>query len=150
MPPTDADVGGLASVLKDSRAGTFTLPISRFIHTTSGRLLRRAGIDDLYADIKQKGWLTTSLPTVCLVGDVPEGGLTADNADSRQYRMIDGNHRLAAIRLLEKEPDSCAPAVIGVDVHAGKSKDTEKHIALSEPVVVKSFVSLCFICLRKI
>ena len=142
MPSTDADVGGLASVLKDSRVGTFTLPVSSFIHTTSGRLLRRAGIDDLYADIKQKGWLKRSLPTVCLVGDVPEGGLTADNVDSRQYRMIDGNHRLAAIRLLEKEPDSCAPAAIDVDVHAGISKDTEKHIALSEPVVVMSCVSL--------
>ena len=61
--------------------------------------------------------------------------------------MIDGNHRLAAICLLEKEPDSCAPAAIDVDVHAGISKDTEKHIALSEPVVVMSCVSLCFICL---
>ena len=58
--------------------------------------------------------------------------------------MIDGNHRLAAIRLLEKEPNSCAPAVSNVDVHAGISKDTEKHIALSEPIVVKSCVSLCF------
>ena len=58
--------------------------------------------------------------------------------------MIDGNHRLAAIRLLKKEPNSCAPAVSNVDVHAGISKDTEKHITLSEPIVVKSCVSLCF------
>ena len=94
MPSQESEAGGLASVLKESRVGTFTL--SNFVHTTSGRLLRKAGIDVLYADIKKKGWLT-------IIGDLPDEGLTVDNANTCQYRMVDGNHRLAAIRLLEKD-----------------------------------------------
>jgi len=62
-----------------------------------------------------------------------------------QYRMIDGNHRLAAIRLLEKDHDPGAPAAIDVDVHFGLSPDIEKHIALSKPdFIVKDFLNVFF------
>lgn len=84
----------------------------------------------------KKGWLTANLPTVCLIGDLPEEGLTSDNDSVRQYRMIDGNHKLAAIRLFMKDHHPCASTAIDADVHVGLSTDIEKHIALSELVII--------------
>lgn len=123
---------GLSSLLSETFVGAFTLPLACFVHTTSGRKLREAGVIDLLSDIKQKGWLSSHTPTVCIVGDVPEGGLTVENAESYQYRMIDGNHRLAALRRLTADNESSAPSAIKVDVHSGISHDTERHIAISK------------------
>lgn len=144
---TNDAAGGLASVLSESRVGTFKLPISSFVHTTSGRLLREAGVNDLYNDIKKKGWLSTNLPTVCLLGDPPEGGLNADNVDSYKYRMINGNHRLKALRRLLEEQDPFAPSAIEVDVHTGLSLDMERHIAFSKCFIFHVFLSLSVLCL---
>lgn len=122
----------LASLLDQTREGAFTLPLSCFLHTASGRPQRQSGILEIRDSIKEHGWLGTPM-TVCLVGDAPDGGLTADIADSRQYRIVNGNHRLAALLLLEKErPPDSSPTMITVDVHVGMTVDTERLVASSE------------------
>lgn len=77
--------------------------------------------------------------TVCLIGSLPNEGLTPERAASRQYRMINGNHRLAALLLLEKElPAGSTQTTIAVDVHVGMTIDVEKHVAFCKCVVCVS------------
>lgn len=145
MPSTKATgLGGVSHVLSETFVGVFTLPLTSFIHTTSGRKLREAGVNDLISDIKQKGWLSNQRPTVCLVGDLPDGGLSVENSGSHQYRMIDGNHRLAALRRLAEDAALSPPTDIKVEVHAGISEDLERHIAISKYCVVFSVCVTAF------
>eukprot|EP00752_Nemacystus_decipiens_P011591 g10293.t1 len=88
--------------------------------------------------------------TACLVGSVPEGGLTEDVAEQQHYRLINGNHRLAALlRLVEEDkvadPPRTSTEAIEVDVHVGLSLERERLIAsnlnTATELVVKTTLS---------
>lgn len=136
MPPlTPPSPLSLATTLEETKLGTYRLPITALQHTSSGRPLHQEGVESIRGSIHEKGWLGSKM-TACLVGDVPAGGLTVDNAPSLQYRLINGNHRLAALVLLleekKRETPSCDATIIEVDVHQPLSVDKERLVASSE------------------
>lgn len=74
--------------------------------------------------------------TACLVGPLPAEEMTEDVAVGQQYRLINGNHRIAALLQLAGEQQdgesSRLPAVVEVEVHAGLSLEQERLVASSE------------------
>lgn len=136
MPARADDDAVLANILDESRVGRFTVPITNLEHTSLGRPLHTDGIKSIRDSITVQGWLGSKM-TVCLVGSIPEGGLTEDAATGHQYRLINGNHRLAALRELQDENKAADPPVpttdfIEVEVHAGLSLEEERLIASSK------------------
>ena len=139
MPPSPADAADLAKVLQGSRLGRYQLPLSALSHTTSGRPLHQTGVATLLASIESNGWLGSPM-TACLVGDAPDGELTPDVAHGRQYLMINGNHRLAALKQFytsKAADDGAAEAdlskyTVEVDVHFGLNEEARRLVASSE------------------
>lgn len=136
MAPPAPDAAGLAQLLALSKVGTFSLPIANLQHTAIGRPLHRVGVSSIRTSIEDQGWLDSKM-TACLVGPTPVGGLeAADVAEQQQYRILDGNHRLAALLEIEAErkkaDPSCEPTFIGVEVHVGMSLEKERIVASSE------------------
>jgi len=140
MPPSPpADAADLAKVLQGSRLGRYQVPLSALSHTTSGRPLHQTGVATLLASIESNGWLGSPM-TACLVGDAPDGELTPDVAHGRQYLMINGNHRLAALKQFytsKAAEDGAAEAdlskyTVEVDVHFGLNEEARRLVASSE------------------
>ena len=136
MPANNADdPATLAKTLAGTKLGTFELPITNLQHTTMGRRIHLDGVSTIRDSIRANGWLGSKM-TACLVGSVPNGGLTEEVALEHQYRLVNGNHRLAALLQLFKEKSaddpSCEPTVIEVEVHAALTLGAQRHIASSE------------------
>lgn len=142
MPPPDRGDTGLAKLLSSKSLGRFSVPLANLEATSTGRPLHETGVLAIRDSIEAQGWLGSKM-TVSLIGDVPEAGLTPEVASTLQYRLINGNHRKAALDRLHAENIAAIPPrqsidVIEVDVLAGLSVENERHIAASE----------CLACLR--
>lgn len=144
MPPAPTATAGLAKLLDGTRVGRFKVPISQLSHTTSGRPLHASGVTTLVASMRDNGWLASPM-TVCLIGAQPEDGLQQNIAGDHQYEMVNGNHRLAALKRLEADPDFESPTDIEVEVHTGMDADTQRLVASSE-CAVTSAIRVLWVC----
>jgi len=133
-----ADAADLAKLLNGSKLGRYALPLSKLSHTESGRPLHQAGVATLLSSLETSGWLGSQM-TVCLVGDVPDEGLNQDNAAGRQYLVVNGNHRLAALRRFYENKSKAAGETLDLgahrvdcEVHTGLNDETQKLVASSE------------------
>lgn len=68
--------------------------------------------------------------TVCLVGEVPEGGLTQDAAQDRTFNMLNGNHRLVALQKIDEEAGTSTS--VACDVHHSMDPEVERLVASCE------------------
>jgi hypothetical protein len=78
------------------------------LHTVPGsniRQVRRAFVDELAAAIQKDGWLSGSYPTVYEpVAGAEVCNLPRDQVDQLTFEIMDGAHRLAALRKLQRDP----------------------------------------------
>ena len=121
------DKGGVGAVLTNSKVGTFEVPVSKLVLTNMGRSLRDAGVKQLRKSMEQDGWLSHSMPIVTLVHNGSEHAITQDNARNFDYRVVDENHRVAALRSLDEQRG--IDSIIFVRVHRNLGERIERILA---------------------
>jgi hypothetical protein len=91
------------------------------------RQVREAFVEELVSNIKHSGWNPSSFPTVYEpVEGVEARSLSRDVLDTLEFSIMDGSHRLCALRTLQRDPavpEFDANTLINVRVvpHAGST-----------------------------
>ena len=101
-------------MLSGSFIGTFKTRVSQVQHTSSGRELRRAGIELLCQSIKETGWLKDSIPVATLVDSTQERVIKEASVMDILLRLVDGNHRIAALRAIDDEGGTDSEVLVSV------------------------------------
>ena len=92
----------MGAFLTDKMIGVFTARVSKITLTSCGRSLREEGVKTIMQSIRDDGWVPTSYLAVTLMNDGEEGVLErGGDSQKLQYRCLDGNHRLEALRRLD-------------------------------------------------
>ena len=123
----EGDSKDVGAVLASSLIETYRVPVSKLVITTLGRTLRQAGVSMLVKSIEDDGWLGSSIPIVTLVDSKQENTIDDKTASDYSYRTIDGNHRVAALREMDKKKET--DTIISVHVHRNLGEETERIIA---------------------
>ena len=95
--------------------------------TTMGRQLRLAGVQKILKSLDEDGWIAFSMPIATLVNKADEDVITEDNAADLDYRVIDGNHRVAV--LLKRDETRKTSTNISVRVHKTMGNRAERIVA---------------------
>lgn len=119
-----------AELLAGHLIGTFRARVSKLTLTTAGRALQEAGVDTLLKSITDDGWVTSATPVVTLEHAADEGILSDANSTDLTFRIIDGNHRVAALKRLDEK--NATDSIIDVQVHRALGERAERIIATSE------------------
>ena len=91
----------LTDLFDEHLCGTHDIPLSQITCTALVRPVNLGGVERLKNSIRAKGWLRNHAPAVVLDCHlVPDGQLQPDTFDSVCVRVLDGNHRVSALREL--------------------------------------------------
>ena len=127
-------------MLSGSFIGTLKPRVSQLRHTSSGRELRRAGIELLSQSINETGWLKDSILVTTLVDNEQEGVINEANAMDIALRLVDGNHGVGVVRAIDEAAGT--DSVVTVSVYRRLKSSLEDAIANSE-MWVKTVLSYC-------
>lgn len=119
-----------AALLASHFIGTFRASVSKLILSTAGRSLQEEGVDTLLKSITQDGWVTSVTPVVTLEDASYAEILTRENSIDLKFRVVDGNHRVAALKRVDERDGS--NTVIDVQVYRTLEERTERIIASRE------------------
>ncbi|CAM9735452.1 unnamed protein product, partial [Sphacelaria rigidula] len=91
--------GTLANSLTRNFIACFDVPLSQIRLTEFTRPLNDRGIDLMVKSITDKGWLPHAEPALVVDREgLPHGEFTEDCIPTAVYKVLDGNHRLAAAK----------------------------------------------------
>lgn len=129
-----ASTAGISKLLAKFYIGSPRVSIRDLELTSVGRAQRQAGIVALKKQIESDGFDESYAPIVCLVNPLPqEQSLdTVLAAGDMRLRVIDGNHRVAALQQIDEETKPPSPRVISVRVHQPMPQATERMVAAGE------------------
>lgn len=129
MPPKQSGIapGGMQKLLERSFIGNSRVSIDHLEMTTVGRAQRQSGIKELQTAIRDNGFIESFAPLVCLPGDL-QGSLLSDIPSGTTMRVIDGNHRVAALKANDEEAGR-PPSTILVRVHNPMESTMMKMVA---------------------
>ena len=141
---SDEEKTGVSVMLDDAYIGTFNVPLSKLRLTTTGRPLREAGVQKMMQSIKEDGWLTSSMPIVVVLNNEDGQNITAANACTIYYGVLDGNHRVEALlrrdRAFEEAHNDeglTRDTTIAVRVHptagSGRTRSASSQIVSNKP-----------------
>lgn len=123
---------GTSELLATFYIGAIKVPITQLDLTSIGREQRQAGVDALKKQIETDGFDQNYAPVVCLLHPLPADQTLDDvlAVDGVRFRVIDGNHRVAALKMIDDEKPAAAPGrVISVRVHQPMKPATERMVA---------------------
>ncbi|CAB1120660.1 unnamed protein product [Ectocarpus sp. CCAP 1310/34] len=127
----EASTVGISKLLAKFYLGSHRVSIRGLELTSIGRAQRQAGIVALKKHIESDGFDESYAPIVCLVNPLPQeqslGTVLA--AGDIKLRVIDGNHRVAALQQIDEETKPTSPRVISVRVHQPMPQATERMVA---------------------
>lgn len=131
MPDTAVsdDKTGVRPLLQSTFLGAFEVVISKLKLTTMGRPLREAGVKKMLSSIEEGGWIRSSTPVVILRNASDEKIIDKDNARDMTFRVLDGNHRVAALAMREKKRGGKEEPIITVSVHRSLPDNVQRIIA---------------------
>lgn len=141
----------MAELLKTYFIGQAKVNVDDLVLTTIGREQRESGILALMKGMEHHGFIEGYAPTVCLVQDLPvEQSLDMVLAvGGVKFRVLDGNHRVAAWRRIHDKNKADNPeleTMIPVRVHRPMTPSTERIVAAGEQS--KTRVPLCRLATR--
>lgn len=91
----------LIDLLHEHSCGTFDIPLKSIVCTALVRPVNSGGVERLKSSIQMKGWLPNHPPAMVLDRDlVAEDRPCNDTFDRVRVRILDGNHRVTALRAL--------------------------------------------------
>ena len=89
----------LTDVLNEHLCGVYDIPLSQITSTALVRPVNLGGVQRIKNSIRAKGWLRNHAPAVSLDRHlVPDGQPRPETFDSVCVRVLDGNHRVSALR----------------------------------------------------
>lgn len=100
--------GKLDEMLGSKLVGTFDIPLKQMALTSLTRELNPRGVENLVKSIRANGWLTHNPPALVLSSALDNGEATSESMVSREYVVLDGNHRVGACKRLFG-PDRAIP-----------------------------------------
>ncbi|CAM9695824.1 unnamed protein product, partial [Sphacelaria rigidula] len=75
------------------------VPIKQVRLTSFTRPINESGLQTIVESIKEKGWLPQAEPALVVEREgLPNGEFTEDCIATSVYKVLDGNHRLAAAK----------------------------------------------------
>lgn len=88
--------------------------------------------------IEADGYVQSYAPIVVLTtpDNRPREEVLAD--DTAKYRVIDGNHRVAALLRIDQENNATTPTAIDVRIHQPMGSSTERMVAAGQLVWIVS------------
>lgn len=103
--PIEGVDSSLNKVLEEHYVGTFLLPLKAVTSSISTHPVFQSGIDVITASMdKAGGFLELHAPLVTIDSDdIPEEGLDDETAPEKKYNMMDGAHRLHALKARNNE-----------------------------------------------
>lgn len=127
----DASASGIPKLLAKFYLGTIRVSIRSLELTSIGRAQRKSGVDALKKQIQLDGFDESYAPIVCLVNPLSsELSLeTVVAEEGIKFRVIDGNHRVAALLMIDDEAKPASPTFIRVRVHNPMPPATERMVA---------------------
>lgn len=130
MPLTEGspDPIGMQKLLQRSFIGTCRVSVAQLELTSFGRPLRQLGVQKLQKAIREHGFIESFAPLVCLTENL--ASLDSLPSDALM-RVIDGNHRVAALKANDEEDDKAASSVI-VRVHTAMDDTMMRMVAEGE------------------
>ena len=120
---------GVGPLMQSAFLGTFEASVSKLKLTTLGRPLREAGVKKMLSSIEEDGWITHSHPVVVLSRPSDEKRLYKDETRDIHFRVLDGNHRVAALARRDKNRGGNDDTVITVSVYRPLADNLERIIA---------------------
>ena len=134
MPDTTPDSGdekrmGMGLLLQSTFVGLFEVSVSKLKLTTMGRPLREAGVVKILSSIEEDGWIAVSHPVVVLHNESDEKNIDEQNARDMTFRVLDGNHRVAALARRDQNRGGNDDTIITVPVHRPLSDHAQRIIA---------------------
>lgn len=104
-------------LLQSTFVGLFEVSVSKLKLTTMGRPLREAGVVKILSSIEEDGWIAVSHPVVVLHNESDEKNIDEQNARDMTFRVLDGNHRVAALARRDQIRGGNEDTIITVSVH---------------------------------
>ena len=131
MPDTAVsdDKTGVGTLLQSTFLGLFEVAVSKLKLTTMGRPLREAGVKKMLSSIEEDGWIGSSPPVVILHNASDEKNIGKDNARDMVFRVLDGNHRIAALAMRDEKRGGKEDTIIRVCVHRALPDNVQRIIA---------------------
>lgn len=120
---------GMQSLIQPFFISTAWVTASQLILTTMGRPQRQHGIIKLKAAIEEQGFLESFAPLVTLMSPLQDGVTleSVTSASGSRFKVIDGNHRVAAQAAIDKERGTATKIV--VRVHQPMDESVERLVA---------------------
>lgn len=124
-----AGAGGMKKLLHPYFIRAVEVPASQLILTTMGRPQRQHGVTKLKAAIEEQGFLESHAPLVTLMSVLEDVDTLEDLISDRssRFKVIDGNHRVAAQQSIDKE--CLTDTKIPVRVHQPMQQSIERLVA---------------------
>lgn len=142
----EADEGssvGMSKLLAKFFIGVIRVSIRRLELTSIGRAQRQAGVVALTKQIESDGFDENFAPIVCLVHPlaVDQSLETLMTGEEIRPRVIDGNHRVAALLEIDDKTKPASPRVIRVRVHQPMPPATERMVAAGKHEETECFIT---------
>ena len=115
-----------ADVLTRAKIGTFRVKVANLLTCQSGRQLSKPGVTKILDSIRRDGWLNSG-PILTLYDAGDERLLNEHNSVDLKYRVIDGKHRIAALK--EHNKEMTEETFIVADVHRQIGNRLERVLA---------------------
>lgn len=105
----------LDGLLREKFVGTFEIPLKQIAVTSLTRELNPSGLEAVIKSIRANGWLTHNPPALVLTSGGDDVDVTPESMPSRDFIVLDGNHRVSAAQRLF-EPDKAVPCRVYRDL----------------------------------
>lgn len=119
----------MKKLLADYYIASVMVPSSKLVLTTIGREQRDSGVAKLKEAILQDGFMDEFAPIATLMKPLSEGQSLEDAIalDSFRLKVIDGNHRVKAMQMIDQ--DETKKTRILVRVHSVMGTNTMRMVA---------------------
>lgn len=130
--PAGAEAVGMKKLLGTYFICEMRVPVAKLIKTSIGRELRSAGVNHLKECIERDGFLEQFAPVVSLMKPLSDGESLEDvmPVEGFKLKIIDGNHRVRALELIDGEKGTATS--INCRVHGVMSPSAERMVAAGE------------------
>ncbi|CAN0414930.1 unnamed protein product [Pylaiella littoralis] len=143
--PAGAEAVGMKKLLGTYFICEMRVPVAKLIKTSIGRELRSAGVNHLKECIERDGFLEQFAPVVSLMKPLSDGESLEDvmPVEGFKLKIIDGNHRVKALELIDGEKGTATS--INCRVHGVMSPSAERMVAAGFNRVSSSVVETLLI-----
>ena len=128
--PQESRPQNIAALLAGHFIGVYRASVSKLILSTAGRSLQETGVNAILSSISQDGWITSATPVVTVEKSSDEAILNEGNSIDLKFRVVDGTHRVAALKRVDERNGT--DTVIDVQVHRKLEERAERIIATRE------------------